>query len=465
MNQNLAWLYRRSPIFIQNIGISLYGLKIYFREYGNKFKRMLEEFEKNQWFSHEQLRIYQDKRLGDLIAHCYENVPYYREIMDSRKLKPSDIRTVSDLNKMPVLTRDDVRCNVDKLIAGNYKRSRLAYGHTSGTTGSPLAIAWDNYTCLVKNVLDWRQKLAAGINPYDKLAYFFYREVTPIEQKRPPFWRHNWVLNHIFFSIYHLSQENLDKYATKLESFRPKAIEGYPSTIYIVASYLLKRKKMVPMKAVFCTSEPLMPYQRETIERAFGCKVFDSYGMSERVIYATECPVHSGLHINSDFGVTEILSRDNRNVSAGEMGRIVATGLHNYAMPLIRYQTTDITALNSTSCSCGRNFPLMAGVTARDVETITTKDGRYISWAILDGLCDHMTTVSEFQFIQESRELIRMKIIKYSNYTDKDTEYILNGMKRILGEGMTVELEFVDSIPRTKSGKFRLVISKVPLEF
>jgi len=465
MNKLLNKIYSLSPMLLQNTAVSLYGLRIYFREYGNKFDRLMDEFEKNQWLSEQDLTEYQNEKLRRLIDHSYQKVPYYRKIMDSNKLKPSDIRTVDDLPKMPVLTRDDVRLNSGQLVASDVKRYQLTFGHTSGTTGSPLAIGWDRHACLVKNVVDWRQKKIAGVIPGDKIAFFFYREVAPVEQKKPPFWRHNWILNHLFFSIYHLSQQNLPEYIKALNSFRPKAIEGYPSTIYIIARFLLNSNKTIPLKAVFSTSEPLMPYQREAIEKAFECQVFDFYGMSERVIFATECLAHGGLHINSDYGITEILSSDNRPVSLGEMGRIVATGLHNYAMPLIRYQTTDITSLTNLKCSCGRNFPLMENVTARDVETITTKDGRYISWAILDGLCDHMTTVSEFQFIQESRELIRVNIVRFPNFSEKDTEYILSGMKRILGEGMKMELEYVDSIPRTKSGKFRLVISKVPLGF
>lgn len=465
MNQTLANIYKYSPTFVQNIGLSLYGLRIYLREYGKKFERSLDEFEKRQWLSAEDLRQFQNEHLNRLIAYCYLKVPYYRKIMDSSGLKPNDIKTVDDLQKLPVLTRDDVRLNADQLVASDIKRFQLTYGHTSGTTGSPLAIGWDRHACLVKNVVDWRQKKIADLSPGDKIAFFFYREITPIEQKKPPFWRHNWTLNHIFFSIYHLSQKNLPEYIRKLVSFGPKAIEGYPSTIYIIARYMLDSNTSLPLKAVFATSEPLMPFQRETIEKAFDCRIFDFYGMSERVIFATECTAHNGLHINDDYGITEILSNDNRPVSVGEMGRIVATGLHNYAMPLIRYQTTDITSLQNKLCSCGRHFPLMENITARDVETITTKDGRYISWAILDGLCDHMTDISEFQFIQESRELITIKIVRYPNYSEKNTEYILQGMQRILGEGMKVEIEFVDSIPRTKSGKFRLVISKVPLDF
>jgi phenylacetate-CoA ligase len=465
MNKAFEIVYNNSPSFLQNLWVSLYGLKIFFREYGKKFQKKLDEFEKMQWYSLDELKEYQNEKLKALIKHCYENVPYYRMVMDQNKLKPSDIKSVDDLYKLPILTRDDVKKNYQKLIATNFKRYQLSHGHTNGTTGSPLHIVWDNRTCLIKNVVDWRQKRWAGLNPGDRMAFFLSRTVVPLERTKPPFWRHNWFLNHLFFSGFHMCQENLAAYYKQLKSFRPKLVEGYPSTIYIMGRFLLSTNRTLPVQTVFTSSEPLMPHQRETIEKAFECKVFDSYGMAERVVFAGECRSHEGKHLNSDFGITEILTKDGESAAVGQMGRIIASGLHNYAMPLLRYQTSDVTALKAKQCSCGRSFPLMEDVTTRDVEIVTTKDGRYISPLILSALYLDLYTVSESQFIQEDLEHIRMKIVKGPGYKEKDTHYLLQELKKTLGEDMKVEIEFVDSIPRTKVGKFRWVISKVPLEF
>jgi phenylacetate-CoA ligase len=262
-----------------------------------------------------------------------------------------------------------------------------------------------------------------------------------------------------------MSNENMNKYVGKLEQFRPEAIEAYPSTAYIIARFLLSRNKTLSLKAVFTSSETLFPQQRETIEKAFECKVFDFYGVAERVVFATECETHQGHHLNMDFGVMEILTKDNEPVALGQVGRIVATGLHNHGMPLVRYQTSDISSIGAKKCSCGREFPLMEDVTTKDEDIITTKDGRLISSSILTHPFKPMHNVVESQIIQEDRDHIRIKIVKRPTYEEKDTQYLLDEFKKRVGEDMKIEIEFVESIPRTKAGKFRWAISKVPLEF
>jgi phenylacetate-CoA ligase len=458
-------VYHKSPSFVQDIGVTLYGLKIYRREYGREFRRKLYECEKNQWLSREELRAYQDENLRKLIRHCFENVPYYRLLMDQRRLKPSDIKTVDDLPKLPVLTPAEIRVNFDRLVASNYKRSRLILGHTSGTTGSPLEFYYDRNICLIKNVFDWRQKRWAGIDTHDKIAFFLGRIVVPMERRSPPFWRTNHVLNHLFMSSFHLSAENLVHYLRRLRRFKPMAVEGYPSTLFIIARFLLSQNETLPVKAAFTSSETLYPQQRETIEQAFECPLFDFYGMAERTIFATECDRHRGHHLNMDFGVTEIIKKDNQPAEVGEPGRIVATSLHNYAMPLIRYRTSDITAIRNEECPCGRKFPLMEDITTKAEDIITTPDGRYISSSILTHPFKPMHNILESQIIQEDIDTLVIKIVKTSSYNESDTERLLKEMKRRLGDGMDISIRFVDSIERTSAGKFRWVISRVPLDF
>jgi len=465
MASKLEKIYNRCPTAVQNMIISLYGLKLYYREYGRDFKRQLAEFEKMQWYSRDDLKNYQNERLRILIDHCYRNVPYYKKLMNENKLAPADFRSVDDLHKLPLLTRDDVKHNFETLTARNFKSSQLTIGHTSGTTGSPLEFYYDKNVCLIKNVVDWRQKSWAGVSPGDKIAFFLGRVIVPITQKRPPFWRSNRILNHMFLSSFHLSGNNIEKYIEQLERYAPVALEGYPSTAYIIARFLLSKNKTLPLKAVFTSSETLFPQQREAIEKAFECKLFDFYGLAERVMFATECSAHEGHHLNMDFGITEILTKDNQPASTGEPGRIVATGLHNFGMPLIRYQTSDITSINREKCSCGRSFPLMKDVATKDEDIITTKDGRLISSSILTHPFKPMHNVAESQIIQEDRDCIRIKIVKHPTYKDKDTIYLLNEFQKRVGSDMKIEVEFVDSIPRTKAGKFKWVISKVPLEF
>jgi phenylacetate-CoA ligase len=461
MNNMQGKIYSMSPGFMQNAAVNLYGLKIVFREYGSKFRLLMREFEKTQRYSESDIREYQNERLRMLIRHSYDNVPYYRSSMDQRRLTPSDFVTVDDLPKLPILTRQAVRENFDRLISTTTKSSSLIVGNTSGTTGSPLKFCWDKQICLAKNVVDWRQKSWAGIKPGDRMAFFQGRVIVPVNRKTPPYWRTNWFLNHMFFSGFHISENSLGSYVRQLEKFAPRAIEGYPSTIYILARYLLSRGSLLPIRAVFTSSEALFPFQREAIEKAFGCKVFDFYGMAERIIFAGECEFHSGHHVNMDFGITEILKDDGSAAATGELGRIVATGLHNFAMPLIRYRTTDISAFKNTKCSCGRNFPLIENVTSRAEDRIITQDGRYISPLVFQDPFAYQYNISESQIIQEDLDRLVIKIVKGPAYGPEDTRDLLDRMNLCVGPAMKIEIEFVDFIPRTKAGKFTWITSKV----
>lgn len=457
-------IYYYSPYFIQNLWVNAYGLRVYLREYGKNFRKTLEEFERMQWYSCRELEEYQNRQLKSLIKHCYENVPYYNKLFRENRLTPDDIGSIHDLHKLPILTKDEVKANVAFLIARNFKRSKLVLGLTSGTTGSPLEFYYDNHICIVKNVVDWRHKRLAAVNVGDRIAMFWGRVVVPGTWTEPPFWRYNWMLNQVLFSSYHLSVKNLKFYIRQLQRFAPKALEGYPSTLYVIALHLLSLRKTLPVKAVFTSSEALFPHQRETIEQAFECKVFDFYGLAERVVFATECAAHHGLHLNMDFGITEILNKNGEQVAPGEVGKMVATGLHNFAMPLIRYETNDVTVFQGQKCTCGRETPLIGDLTTRAEDMITTREGRYISFASLTLPIKLVNNIGESQIIQEDLDHIRIRIVRRPNYAESDTQNLLAEFRKRIGADMKVEVEFVGSIPRSTSGKFRFVISKVPLK-
>jgi len=465
MGRLLDKLYAASPAFVQSLGITAYSIKQRLTDYGAEFRRYLDEFEKSQWFALGELREYQSEKLRDLVKHCYANVPYYRRIMDESKLKPSDIRSVVDLPKLPILTSEDIRNNYDTLIARPYKPSQLQVGFTSGSTGTPLKLYYDRKVSILKNVVDWRQKRLAGIELGDRLALFWGRILIPGERTRPPFWRYNWSLNHLYCSSYHVSAGNLDAYLEEMTRFGIKAIEGYPSTLHTIARYVLNQKATLPLTAAFTSSETLFPNQREDIESAFGCPVYDYYGMAERVVFGSECDHHQGLHLNMDFGITEILDQDQRPAAPDEVGRIVGTGLFNYGMPLLRYRTSDATSVSSDRCSCGRQFNLMGTMTSRAENIITTPDGRHLSFASLSLPFKQMTSIVEAQIIQEDREHLIINIVKRPTWKDNDAVYLEGEFAKRIGEQMSIELRFVDDIPRTRSGKFKFVISKVPPDF
>ncbi len=464
MNNTLKKIYDGFPVSVQNIILTGFSAILDRQRYGGdylNYSKLLAEYE---WMSEEALRDYQDIKLRELITHAYETVPYYKKIMKKRGLSSSDIKGQDDLYKLPLLTRKDIHENFDDLWSRTYKRSDLKLGHTSGTTGSPLEILYDhNVIYMTYAVLD-RQYNWADVQLKrfgDRIAILRGNVIVPIQQKSPPFWRFNYFHNHMLLSSFHLSEENIPSYIAEIKKFKPAVIDGYPSTVYILARYLLEHNRSLPLKAVLTSSETLYDFQREAIEKAFKCKIFDYFGAAERVIFATECSDHKGHHLCSEYGITEILNLQETPVANGEVGYMVGTSLHNKGMPMIRYLTSDMTALKKDKCSCGRNLPLMEDVSTKAEDIIVLKDGRYISPSVLTHPFKPMHSVKASQIIQEDYEHIVIKIVASESYSDIDTKHLQSEFTSRMGDNMKIDIKLVNELPRTKAGKFKWVISKV----
>jgi len=454
-------IYQKSPHICRTLLLNAYALSLNLERYGKKFELLMEEFERNEKLSRAELEEYQREKFKILIRHAYENVPYYRDVMNDLRLIPGDFKNLNDLPKFPILTREDVKLHNTRLQAVNVPKYKIRHGHTSGTTGSPLGFLWDTSVCVAHHVADWRQKRWAGFGYGEPFVSLQGRQIVPAEREKPPFWVMNHVHNQLFMSSFHLKDEYLWAYIDKIQEFKPRGVEGYPSSIYVLARFLKKNNAYCPVPAVLTSSETLLPLQRELIEERFQCKVFDFYGMAERVVYGTECSFHGGKHLNMDYGITEIVDTDGNVLSGGCFGTIVATGLWNYAMPLIRYKTSDTSAIHSTTCSCGREFPLMDQVTTKAEDLITLEDGRMIPSSILTHPFKPLDNVVKSQIIQTSLNCIEVYIVKGGNYSDNDTDVLMKGLIERLGESINININFVNDIPNDKSGKFRWVISKV----
>ena len=457
-------IYEHSPIFMQSILLGLEGQRLLRQRFGPAFDALLHAWEETQWLSREELRELQDAQLKLLISHAYDTVPYYRNIFHERRLTPDDIKTVSDLPKLPILTKDDLRRNF-RLLVSTRPGSRLAEGHSSGTTGSPITVLYDRRVITAHNVALWRHRRWTGFEFGHPYASLLGRVVVPITQTRPPFWRYNRPWKQLFLSAFHLTEANLASYVQAMRDHRVEALQAYPSTAYILAQYLRQTGDYLPLKQVFTSSETLLPLQREIIEERFQCKVYDCYGLAERVMYAGECAHQDGLHLYAEYGISEIVDENDEVVTDGTYARMVATGLHNYGMPLIRYDIGDMTAFQTRRCPCGRGLPLLSPVTTKAEDIVVTSEGRFVSSSVLTHPFKPMHHVAKSQIIQDSPDELLIKVVPRRGYSTRDTAVLLTEMHKRVGEAMKIEVMLVDDIPPSSSGKFRWVVSKVPLKY
>jgi phenylacetate-CoA ligase len=432
---------------------------------GTQSMKCLTELEESQWWSRDKILDLQNQRLRLLVSYAYNTVPYYRRIFDEIGLGPGDIKDSDDLVKLPILTKRLVRSNFDEVLAPGFRVKDRIQLVTGGSTGQPLVF----YTSMRDHkdlciAAKQRANSGIGFELGDKSASITNRYLHESQTER--FWQ---APIRFFQRVLQLDiGEAPSEIARKLEAFQPRFISGYPSAMEQVARFIqIKGKLRVRPKAIVSGAEQLYDYQRDLFRDTFGCDTYDFYGSQEEHVIAFECTEHSGHHIVAENVVVEIVDTEGRPAPVGEEGRILITNLHNYAMPLIRYDTGDLGVASNGACPCGRGLPLLAAVNGRTLDMILTRSRGAISGLRLYQPFRWLGQlgVEQCQIVQETRQTIVIKLV-ISECSQKRMnelkEKVVNEYKRILGEDMDIAVEFVEHIPATPAGKKRIVISHLP---
>jgi phenylacetate-CoA ligase len=457
------WVYSNAPSAVQSLLMNVYAFRLHRTRFGSDFDLLMAKWEESQWWEPSRLKELQDLAVRDMVRFAAEQVPFYGRYWADHGANASQVHGVDDLALLPTVTKANIRDAGDDMLSTD--RSRLAHGHTSGTTGTPLDLWYDDRMVVVNNVADWRQKRWGGLELGDWCALFLGRMVVPTDRTRPPFWRANHVHKQLWCSSFHLSEETLPLYLAELKRRGIQFLDGYPSSMQILAQFVLRRGEVLPMKAVFTSSETLHAVQREAIESAFDCPVFDFYGHAERVIFAGECEAHAGKHIFDEYGVTEVVDPDGRPVPDGTMGVLTGTSLWNRGMPLIRYETGDISALRSEPCSCGRGLRRLADVATKAEDILVTPEGRYVSPSVLTHPFKPYPQLKKSQIIQDEPDHVLVKLQASDQFREEHRLGLVAEMQNRLGPTMRIETVFVDEIEAEPSGKFRWVICRVGHDF
>lgn len=459
MNRALERIYSQSPIFIQDFMTSIYGYKLYRERYTGGHDKYLKQLLESQWYDEKQTTALVQQKLCEVLAYAVQHVRFYKQVFAERGLQLTDIRTTSDLEKMPIITKEQVRENPTLFVSEVFKKRDLIKINTSGTTGKTLNIFVDKESRRLAYAFFTRLKMWAGISGRPKNITFAGRTIVAPDVRYGPYWRKNAVMNNYLFSSYHLSPNNLKDYVSKIREIQPNYIDSYPSSIYILAKFMKENDLSgVYPKAIITSAETLLDHQRETIQEVFKCPVYDQYGSAEQVVFVSQCEKGT-YHIHPEYGIVEFRREDGTKASPGEPARLICTGFTNRAMPLIRYDIGDTAILANSSCSCGRKFPVIENIVGRTDDIIITRDGRSVGR--LDPIFKGLETIKEAQIVQEDYDSISLKIVPGVGYKDTDGNLVMRELRKRLGSLPHIELMIVQSIPRSAAGKFRAVISKV----
>jgi len=451
------FFYSHLPVSLQNVVCSAYGHSQRKLRYGKHFQKCLEWLEQSQWWSEEQIKDYQDKELRCVVKHAYETVPYYKEVFDKIKLKPLDIKTVDDLWKIPVLTKEDIRLYRDKLVSSSYKKKDLIFSHTSGSTGKSLQFFTTKKAVQFQWAVWWRHRRRFNIDFDSKYATFTGKVVVPIDQRKPPFWRENVAFHQTIFPMHHIVKEKIKAIVDRLNVGDFIYYSGYPSIIYNLATLIEEEGLSIENgpKIIFTGAETLYEYQRERITKVFGCPVTDQYGFSEGAGNASRCE-NDLFHEDFEFGILEPF--EPKQIDDSHIrGTIIATGFSNYAMPFIRYQVGDIGIWKDEKCSCGRKSKVLVRIEGREEDYVITPEGAKIMR--FDYIFKDTQNIKEAQVVQKEIGAIILRIVRRPNYSRKDEKMLIEEIRTKISPSLRVEFEYVDAIERTSTGKFQAVKS------
>ena len=427
-----------------------------------KLWKLHRSLEHSQWFDSSQAAEHQNALLRRMVLHSYENVPYYHELFDRNGVSPQDIRCAADLVYLPRMNKSTIHRNRARLRATNAESFGAFEVRTSGTTGQPVRFLLDRTANFLEFAYYWRWFGWSGYRLGDRIAElstsYFLREPGRVSQPYR-FQRHcgRLLLNSIELSLSRVAQ-----FAVALRRYRPMFLKGTPSALNRLS--LLLRSLGVDdlrFKAVFSTGEMLLPKTRRLIADTLRSPVFDSYGHMERTLAICECPAGS-LHVNPEYGVLEIGAEIPGGTEGTLRGIAIGTGLHCFAMPLLRYETGDVIVYESRSglCSCKRAMPRILRVEGRLNDSVITPDGRWITTLFL--VIDSAAGVKRGQIVQDDTDHLLVRVAPAKDWSAANERELIRRLREFVGEAMciTVQCEPEESLQPLPTGKWRTVISK-----
>jgi phenylacetate-CoA ligase len=443
---------------IKNVLFPLYQMRLTNDE---RFTPQINLLEKTQWWRRSDLEKLQLEKLKLLLRHAEDNVPYYHRLFKEYNFDIS-IKSINDLKKLPVLTKDIINKNFNDLYAKNYLTKDFILSSTGGSTAAPMKFYIDRKWEACNIAAAYRSWSWAGYNLGDKMAYL-WSAPQDLEDKSLMNTARNFFLRTIWLDAFNLTEENTKKYIDILTKFKPKVINTYASVMYAFSENI-KALGVDTIKpaSVLTTSDMLYDYKRKSIEQAFDCEVFDYYSGRDTTLQAAECREHFGYHLSVENAVVEFM-KENEHVAPSETGNLIITDLCNYAMPFIRYEIGDIAVPSDEKCPCGRTLPIMKSLQGRTYDYILTSDRRLLPGIFFHHLLVHyeIQGIKEFQIVQETLNKIKILIVRNEKENVQDINRFVAFIQQNVGEKIDIELDFVSSIERTRTGKLMHVISKL----
>lgn len=421
---------------------------------------MQYQLEQSQWWSAGQLEQHQLKQLSLLLRHAYQRIPFWRERLAGAGYDPKGQLTSQWLSTVPLLDRHDIQTLGESLLCKEVPRGhgRITKGETSGSTGRPIVyhgteltqFLWRVYT--LRDHLWHRRDLSATLAAIRKNAQDTARK--------------GWgpSTDAVFEAGRGLGfdlKNDIDTQLRWLQRTKPEYLITAAYNLYWLARRSLELGVRIPnLRQVRCFGGTFPDDARSVIREAWGVALVDIYTSEEAGYIALQCPEHEHYHVQSENLIVEILDDRGKACAPGEIGRVVLTHLHNFAMPLFRYAIGDH-AEAGAPCPCGRGLPVIKRILGRQRNILTLPDGRRRWPSFPGGKWMHVAPIRQLQMIQRSRTCIDVRVAADRELETEEKQRLIAALRDCLGYPFEMQVEQFPDIPRSATHKFEDFISEI----
>jgi phenylacetate-CoA ligase len=429
-------------------------------KYGRTFNSTHKFLKSSEWWSEKEHLEYQIKKIKEIVKYSYENVPYYTRLFNENNIKVEHIQDFNDLKKIPYLTKEIVRNNLDDLVSKKYSINKLQYVTTGGSTGLPMGFYQDKNR---EREVEW----AFIANLWSRIGYDIKKryKMVIIRENIPRIGNYEYIGGNLILSSFNLVEGNMNNYIKRIVDYKPDFIQAYPSTISLLSKYIIKNNiniSIKSLKAIICASENLYDFQREQAKQAFNTRVYSFYGHTEHSCLAGECEKSKYYHLQSEYGFTELINENGFDaLKEDEAGEIVCTGFNNQVVPFIRYRTGDIAINSNEKCHCQRNHKLIKKIEGRRQDYFIDKTFSEVTFTCAD---DAVWKVKEkiflYQYVQNEPGKVVLYIQCKNAFTQEDKKCVIRDFKKCYKK-FDIELKFTEHIEKTKVGKFRYLVQNI----
>ena len=423
----------------------------------SSISRNLRELMDSQHWTREQIDEYQNEKLKELICHCYQNVPFYRELMMKNNLVPSDITKKDDLYKLPITTKEDLRKARGKHLATNMASGSFSLSCSSGSTGEPFQYYLSKEAASMNTASAIRGWYWNGYRLGDKYVKISMNPRSSIFKRAQ-----DYINRCRYLSSTQLIAASFSQMEAHLSIYDPRFLRGYPIPLLFLAELIEEKHGKYPGKSlqgINTTGSTLHNEARMKIEEVFQAKIFDSYSCEGGAGF-NECPICGSYHPAEEYAISEFISDSFTKDSPDHPMRHITTDLINYASPFIRYDSQDYVVVRDRALwnPCSRNFIQVHKILGRDSDILITPSRTYLIVENVVAYFEYIPEVDLIQVVQNKLDQIEINLIVNDSYSPLVHQKILGYWQHYIGEDVHVSLNIVDNIKLTPTGKRRTVI-------